>query len=207
MKSRTRFAKECQRGRESEHGYFHIETTRIVRLSPNRAIEYLQIQNKTKNHKVARSILEQNRDKFATLLSYKAESAGEKVTRVNPKNTSRMCSGCGKIKKDLSLSERVYRCSNCGVQIDRDVNAAINISHIARSGGNSQGEFGEIVYERRSDVREKGDIRRKQFRIPVPLDVSIFYNPYYKTIADGMEVLLQLDYKESKNDNPNRIPR
>ena len=173
LKARTRYAKECQRVRESEHGYIHRETTRIVRLSPNLAIEDLQIQNMTKNPKVARSILEQNWGKFATLLSYKAESAGGKVTRVDPKNTSRMCSGCGKIKTDLSLSERVYSCSNCGIQIDRDVNAAINISRIAKSGGILPGEFGDIVFERPSDPRKRGDRSRAQNRIPVTPNVSI----------------------------------
>ncbi len=51
LKARTRYAKECQRVRESEHGRIHRETTRIVRLSPNLAIEDLQIQNMTKNPK------------------------------------------------------------------------------------------------------------------------------------------------------------
>ncbi len=107
----------------------------------------------------------------ATLLSYKAESACGKVTRVDPRNTSRMCSGCGKIKKDSSLSKRVYSCSNCSIQIDRDVNAAINISRIAKSGGNLPREFGDIVFERPSDPRKRGDRSRAQYRIPVTRNV------------------------------------
>ena len=95
--------------------------------------------------------------------TYKAESASGKVTRMNPKNTSRMCSGCGKIKTELSLSERVYWCSSCGLRIDRDVNAAINISRIAeRSGGNLPGEFGDIEIERGSDLPSRGDTSRAQ---------------------------------------------
>ena len=167
QKARNRHAKESQRVRESEHGYLHREMTRIARLSPNLAIENLNIQNMTKNHKLARSILEQGSGKFANTLTYRAESASGQVTRVNPKNTNRMCSGCSKVKTELSLSERVYSCSSCGLRIDRDVNAAINISRIAkRSGGNLPGEFGDIEIERRSDLPRRGDTSRAQNSIP-----------------------------------------
>ena len=163
QKARNRHAKESQRVSEREHNYLHRETARIVRLSPNLAIEDLQIQNMVKNHKLARSILEQGWGKFANMLTYKAERAGGKVTRVDPKNTSRMCSGCGNVKTELSLSERVYTCSSCGLRIDRDVNAAINISRIAsKSGGNSPGGFGDIEIGSCSDLRKKGDTTRAQ---------------------------------------------
>ena len=172
-KARVRHAKECQRVREREHSYLHRETARIVQLSPNLAIEDLQIQNLVKNHKLARSILEQGWGKFANMLTYKAERAGGKVTRVDPKNTSRMCSGCGNVKTELSLSERVYTCSSCGLHIDRDVNAAINISRIAsKSGGNSPGGFGDIEIESCSDLLLRGDTPRAQNSMLSP-DVGI----------------------------------
>lgn len=60
------------------------------------------------------------------MVEYKAESAGIRVTFVNPKDTSRTCSTCG-CKKDMPLSQRTYRCDNCGLVLDRDVNAARNI--------------------------------------------------------------------------------
>ena len=63
---------------------------------------------------------------FFGFLSYKAENAGRKLIKVNPKNTTQMCSGCGTIvPKDLST--RTHSCPDCGLQIDRDHNAAINI--------------------------------------------------------------------------------
>ena len=173
QKARNGYAKECMRVSEREHNYLHRETARIVRLSPNLAIEDLQIQNMVKNHKLARSILEQGWGKFANMLTYKAERAGGTVTRVDPKNTSRMCSGCGNVKTELSLSERVYTCSSCGLHIDRDVNAAINISRIAsKSGGNSPGGFGDIEIESCSDLRKKGDTTRAQNSMLSP-DVGI----------------------------------
>ena len=67
-------------------------------------------------------------------LSYKAESAGKKVVFVNPRNTSQICSGCGAIVKK-SLSVRVHKCPSCGLEIDRDVNAAINILRLGTSPG------------------------------------------------------------------------
>ena len=80
---------------------------------------------------------------------------------------SLMFSVYGKVKTELSLSERVYSCSSWALRIDRDVNAAINISRIvARSSGNLPGEFGDIEIERRSDLPRRGDTSRAQNSLP-----------------------------------------
>ena len=69
---------------------------------------------------------------FFGFLSYKAENAGRKLIKVNPKNTTQMCSQCGTIvPKDLSV--RVHDCPHCGLEIDRDHNAALNILALGRS--------------------------------------------------------------------------
>jgi len=69
---------------------------------------------------------------FFNMLSYKAENAGRKLIGVNPKNTTQGCSGCGKIvPKDLSV--RVHKCSRCGLVLDRDHNAALNILRLGHS--------------------------------------------------------------------------
>ena len=120
-------SKECQTVKERELGFMHMLTSAIVSKHPNLVIEDLQITNMVKNHKLARRILEQNWGTFKRLLEYKAESAGGQVVTVSPRNTSRACSDCGNVKETLSLYERVYRCSVCGNQIDRDLNAARNI--------------------------------------------------------------------------------
>jgi len=68
---------------------------------------------------------------FFNMLSYKAEEAGRKIIKVNPKNTTQRCSACGKIvPKDLSI--RAHVCS-CGLNIDRDLNAALNIFMLGHS--------------------------------------------------------------------------
>jgi putative transposase len=63
---------------------------------------------------------------FTNILSYKAESAGCKVVFVNPQNTSKECSDCGTLV-DKPLWERQHNCFSCGLRMDRDRNAAINI--------------------------------------------------------------------------------
>lgn len=68
---------------------------------------------------------------FFNMLSYKAEEAGRKIIKVNPKDTTQQCSACGKIiPKDLSV--RVHSCP-CGLVIDRDLNAALNILMLGHS--------------------------------------------------------------------------
>jgi putative transposase len=70
---------------------------------------------------------------FVAMLEYKAESAGRSIIKVNPRNTSKTCSGCNKIKKDLDLTIRTYRCDHCKLEMDRDHNAAINIKRLGTS--------------------------------------------------------------------------
>ena len=62
---------------------------------------------------------------FGELLNYKAENAGCLVIKVNPRNTTKTCSNCG-VLQDMPLWKRIYEC-DCGLVIDRDHNAAINI--------------------------------------------------------------------------------
>jgi len=69
---------------------------------------------------------------FFNILAFKAENAGRKVVKVNPKNTSQRCSSCGEIvKKDLSV--RQHDCPFCKLSIDRDFNSALNILKLGSS--------------------------------------------------------------------------
>ena len=79
-----------------------------------------------KNHHLAKSISDAGWGAFLTILTYKAACAGRRVIAVNPAYTSQWCSGCGElVEKDLSV--RVHTCPHCGLVLDRDQNAAINI--------------------------------------------------------------------------------
>jgi putative transposase len=69
------------------------------------------------------------------MLEYKVSDTGARLIRVDPWNTTQICSNCGNIKRNeekLTLSDRVYECQVCGLEMDRDLNAAKNI--LARAG-------------------------------------------------------------------------
>ncbi len=78
-----------------------------------------------------KSILDAGWAEFQQYCSYKAEEAGRVVLFVSPKYTSQVCSGCGQVRKK-ELSERWHSCE-CGTELDRDHNAAINIQRLGRS--------------------------------------------------------------------------
>jgi putative transposase len=68
--------------------------------------------------------------RFASILFYKAERAGKVV---DPRNTSKTCSGCSTVKENLTLQDRQYHCDACGIAMDRDQNAVINIKRLGTS--------------------------------------------------------------------------
>ncbi|MYE17528.1 MAG: IS200/IS605 family element transposase accessory protein TnpB [Gemmatimonadetes bacterium] len=126
-KRKAELAREWQRVREREHGALHELTAAIVRdYSANLAVEDLRIPNMVRNRRLSRSIHEQQWGAIVRMLGYKAESAGGSVTAVAPHHTSRECSGCAR-RRDMPLAVRVYRCTECGLVLDRDVNTARNV--------------------------------------------------------------------------------
>ncbi len=90
------------------------------------SFENLTIRNMLQNHRLAKSISDAAWKQLITYTTYKAENAGRRVVSVDPRNTSRMCSGCGTLV-EKSLSVRVHACPVCGLVMDRDENAANNI--------------------------------------------------------------------------------
>ena len=111
----------------SNHIYQSINT--ILKEKPYRVImEDLNVKNMMKNKHLSQSISEQCFYKFTSTMKYKCEWNGIEfiqVDRFYP--SSKTCSGCGNVKKDLKLSDRTYICSECGLVIDRDLNASINL--------------------------------------------------------------------------------
>ena len=89
---------------------------------------------KTKYKNLNKSILDVSWFNFFNKLDYKAVEAGKIIVKVNPRNTSQMCSNCGTIVKK-SLSVRIHNCPICKLTIDRDVNSAINILRLGTSLG------------------------------------------------------------------------
>ena len=91
-------------------------------------MENLNVQGMMKNRHISKAVHEQCLYEFIRQMKYKCEWNGIEfiqVDRFYP--SSKTCSFCGNIKKDLKLSDRKYVCSECGFTIDRDLNAAINL--------------------------------------------------------------------------------
>ena len=111
------------------NNYLHQTTTNIVKTKPYRVvIEDLAVSDMMKNKHLSDAIRKQGFSEFRRQLEYKYNFRGIKFVvadRFYP--SSKSCSQCGKIKKDLKLKDRVYKCS-CGLNIDRDLNASINLS-------------------------------------------------------------------------------
>jgi putative transposase len=107
--------------REHRHKVSNDLISRYGRI----AVESLNVQGMIRNHRLARAISDVAWSSFVEVLSRKAENAGGEVRQVSPNHTSQICSACGQnVPKTLAV--RVHRCE-CGLAMDRDQNAALNI--------------------------------------------------------------------------------
>jgi len=106
--------------------YLHKISTYYVSKFDNIYIEKLSMKWMLKNKRLSKYMHDSSWARFFDMLSYKAESAGKKVIKVDPKYTSIKCSRCGE-KVDKKLTDRIHDCPFCGVVMDRDENAAKNI--------------------------------------------------------------------------------
>lgn len=113
--------------------YIHQTTSEIVKLLPSRVVmETLNVKGMMKNKHLAKSIQQQNFNKFINYMKYKSEFYGIEF-RQAPWNypSSKTCSCCGTYHKDIvnSLRVREWTCPDCKTQHDRDINAAINLAN------------------------------------------------------------------------------
>ena len=146
--TRYKLAKEHERVRIKERNELHRISREVVTRYPNIVLEDIKIPNLMKNKRLSRRISEKGWGIRKRMLTYKSEETGGKVVLVSPRDTNKACSRCGSVKDALSLRERVYTFSKCGIEINRDLNAAINISRrgLSRhSGGDLAEEFGSVV--------------------------------------------------------------
>jgi putative transposase len=115
--------------------HIHQTTTAIVKTKPSRiVVEDLNVKGMLKNKHLSKAIQEQCFHKFISILEYKSKFNGiefVKADRFYP--SSKTCSCCGAIKKDLKLKDRVFVCPSCNSKIDRDKNASINLSRYKQS--------------------------------------------------------------------------
>ena len=114
--------------------HLHQTTNAIVRTKPSKVVmEDLNVKGMMKNHHLAKAISQQKFYESKRQMEYKCEKYGIEFIQVGrffP--SSKLCSNCGQIKKNLKLSDRVYHC-DCGLHIDRDLNASINLANYGKS--------------------------------------------------------------------------
>lgn len=110
--------------------YKHKITTEIVKTKPSRIVmESLNVVGMMKNRHLSKAIAKQGFFEFKAMIKYKAEKYGIEFVEADKwYPSSKTCSCCGHVKPKLSLSERTFKCESCGAEIDRDKNAAINLS-------------------------------------------------------------------------------
>lgn len=112
----------------------HKVTTYLAKNYEEIVIEDLNVSGMIKNHKLASVILDGGFSEFRRQLTYKSEWYGSILTVVDRfYPSSKTCSSCGYKKDKLKLSERMYSCTNCGLVLDRDLNASLNLMNCAVS--------------------------------------------------------------------------
>lgn len=127
-KARERVARLHAHVANRRHDALNKLTTMLSRTYSDISIEDLNVAGMVKNHRLAKAVEDASFSELRRQLEYKTAKTGARlhfVDRWYP--SSKTCSNCGSAKAKLSLNERTYTCGNCGLVIDRDLNAAINI--------------------------------------------------------------------------------
>jgi putative transposase len=117
-----------QRAHNRRNDFAHQESRKLINRFGLIAFEKLEIQDmQTNGNKtINRGIADVAWGRFVQYSTYKAENAGRAVILVNPRGTTQECSGCGEVVPK-GLSVRVHDCPHCGLKVDRDLNAALNV--------------------------------------------------------------------------------
>jgi putative transposase len=125
-KQRVKLAKEFQKITNKKQDFLHKLSLNYVKNHDVIKVEDLKITNMLKNHKLAESIGNVSWGEFFRQIEYKCLWYGKVFMKVDAKNTSKTCSVCGIINKELKLKDRKWKCI-CGVEHIRDENASKNI--------------------------------------------------------------------------------
>ena len=127
-KARLRVARVHAEIADARKDMLHKLTTRLVRENQTIAVEDLAVKNMVKNHKLAQAISDASWGELVRQLEYKCDWYGRTLVKIDrwfP--SSKRCNSCGHTVEKLPLNIREWDCPSCGVQHDRDINAAINI--------------------------------------------------------------------------------
>ena len=125
-KALARRAKAYQHVKRQRADFHYKTALALVRDNDTIYLEDLQVVHMVRNKHLAKSISDAGWGQFRSILEYKAACAGKRVLAIPAHYTSQDCSGCGE-RVPKSLSVRTHVCPSCGLVLDRDENAAINI--------------------------------------------------------------------------------
>ena len=149
-KQRIEVGKVHRTIRRQREDFLHKLSRELVEDYGCIVFEQLNIKGMVRNHRLAKHIsdcawgklIKYTTGKLIKYTTYKAEEAGVEVRLVNPKNTTHMCSSCGKIVPK-TLADRIHLCPHCGLEEDRDLNAAKNI--LCRAGTARSYAYGDLT--------------------------------------------------------------
>ena len=135
IKAEKRLLKLNHRLTDIRHNYLHQITTEIINRKPKFIVlEDLNVKGMMKNKHLSEVIAEQCFYEFYRQIEYKSSWNNIKFIIADRfYASSKICSCCGEVKKDLKLSDRIYKCDNCNAVIDRDKNASINLFNYGKS--------------------------------------------------------------------------
>jgi putative transposase len=112
--------------------FLHKLSSKLISENQTIALETLAVKNMVKNHNLAQAINDVSWSTFVSMLEYKADWYGKNILRIGRfAPSSKTCSTCGSINKELTLKDREWTCEGCNTVHDRDVNAACNIKSFA----------------------------------------------------------------------------
>ena len=128
-KARIKVAKLHEKIANQRMDFLHKKSTEIIRENQVIVIEDLKVKNLMKNHNLAKSIAEVSWSRFREMLDYKSRWYGRELIIAPPDYpSSQLCSDCGnRSSQTKDLACRIYVCPECGLEIDRDYNASLNL--------------------------------------------------------------------------------
>jgi putative transposase len=149
-KAQLKVARIHGRIADRRRDYQHKLSTQIIRENQVVCVESLQVKNMVKNHKLAKAISDVGWSEFVRQLEYKAEWYGRMLIKIDKfYPSSKRCFDCGHVLDSLPLDIRHWTCPECGVQHDRDINAAKNVL----AAGLAVSACGEMVRPGRAKAR------------------------------------------------------
>ena len=128
----------------------------IAKTADTVCVESLNVSGMLKNHKLSRAVSDAGLSKLLSEIAWQCEKRGIRLVEAGQwEPSTRTCSTCGNVKDEMTLGEREYRCAECGLVMDRDLNSAMNLKRVGTTA--LRGGHGKTRHsEHRPEKRESG---------------------------------------------------